>query len=108
MARSSTLRPDVVEEVSNGNFHLWAVSTVEEGLEVLTGVPAGKPQPDGTYPEGTLFQRVAGVLDEMKHLAGAPGELNHSPGAVLPDSAGAAVRAREEASRTQGQAREGL
>ena len=48
------LREDVVEAVKSGVFHVYAVKTVDEGLEILTGVPAGERSPDGTYPEGTL------------------------------------------------------
>lgn len=52
--RNLMLRDDVVEAVRQGQFHIYAVSTVDEGIEVLTGVPAGERQPDGTYPEGTV------------------------------------------------------
>lgn len=48
------LRPDVVETVREGGFHVWAVDTVDEALEVLTGMPAGSRGPDGVYPEGTV------------------------------------------------------
>ena len=53
-ARNLMLREDVVEAVAKGQFHVYAVGTVDEGLEILTGVPAGERQPDGTYPEGTI------------------------------------------------------
>ena len=43
-----------MEAVKSGVFHVYAVKTVDEGLEILTGVPAGERSPDGTYPEGTL------------------------------------------------------
>ena len=35
-------------------FHIYAVSTIEEGIEVLTGVPAGKKDKDGHFPAGTV------------------------------------------------------
>jgi predicted ATP-dependent protease len=66
-----TLRPDVVEAVAEGRFHLWSVSTVEEGLELLTGVPAGERTPEGTYPPSTLFRRVTDALEEMRQAAAA-------------------------------------
>ena len=56
----------VVQSVAGGSFHVWACSTVEEGVEVLFGLPGGEPDPDGAYPEGTLFRRVADRLDEIR------------------------------------------
>lgn len=59
------LRPEVVEAVRQGKFHIYAVSTVDEGIEVLTGVSTGKRRKDGTYPEGTINDRVDKQLKEM-------------------------------------------
>lgn len=59
------LRPEVAEAVRQGRFHVWAVRTIDEGLEVLTGVPAGAPKPDGSYPEGTVNDRVSRRLVEL-------------------------------------------
>lgn len=50
------LRSDVVEAILAGRFHLYAVATVEEGIEVLTGIPAGVADENGHYPEGTVFR----------------------------------------------------
>ncbi|HVY47025.1 MAG TPA: AAA family ATPase [Minicystis sp.] len=50
------LRGDVVEAIADKKFHVYAVSTVEEGIELLTGVPAGTPDENGHYPEGTVFR----------------------------------------------------
>ena len=52
--RHLMLREDVVKAVQDGQFHIYAVKTIDEGIEVLTGVPAGDKLPDGTYPEGTI------------------------------------------------------
>lgn len=52
------LRDDVVEAAKAGQFHVWAVSTIDEGLEVLTGVRAGARQADGAWEEGTFNHRV--------------------------------------------------
>jgi predicted ATP-dependent protease len=60
-----TLRPDVVDAVREGQFHIWAVDRAEEALELLTGLPAGERDPLGNYPVGTVFQRVTAVLNEM-------------------------------------------
>jgi predicted ATP-dependent protease len=60
------LRRDVVEAAAAGRFHIYAVETVDEALELLTGIPVGTPDVDGTQPEGSLDQRVA---RRLKHLA---------------------------------------
>lgn len=39
-------------------FHVYQVATVEDGIEILTSVPAGRPDPDGRYPEGTVYYKV--------------------------------------------------
>jgi lon-related putative ATP-dependent protease len=62
------LRRDVVEAVKKGKFHIYPVTTVEEGIEILTGMKAGKLQEDGTYPEGTLFRQVDDKLQEMAEM----------------------------------------
>jgi lon-related putative ATP-dependent protease len=56
--RNLMLKQDVVEGVKAGQFHIWPISTVEQGIEILTGMEAGTLEPDGTYPEGTLFRKV--------------------------------------------------
>jgi predicted ATP-dependent protease len=59
------LREEVVEAVRTDTFHVYAVHTVDEGLEVLTGVSAGEAGADGTYPEGTVNQRVSQRLTTL-------------------------------------------
>ena len=63
------LREDVVEAVEAGQFHIWAVTRVEEGLEILTGIPAGEILSFGAYPQGTVFARVASNLAELRRAA---------------------------------------
>ncbi len=63
--RDLMLKDEVVQAVEEGKFHLWAVETVDQGIEVLTGVPAGEPQQDGTYPEGTVNRAVIDRLIEL-------------------------------------------
>jgi lon-related putative ATP-dependent protease len=60
------LRERVVDAVRDGDFHIYPVSTVEEGLEVLTGETAGTLQDDGTFPEGTVKRAVK---DRLRGLA---------------------------------------
>ena len=53
------LRPDVAQAIRDGQFHIWAIETIEQGIELLTGVPAGGTRgADGHYPEGTIFRMV--------------------------------------------------
>jgi predicted ATP-dependent protease len=59
------LRPDVVDAVAGGRFHVWSIATIDDGVELLLGLPAGTPDPDGTYPAGTLNHRVAARLAAM-------------------------------------------
>lgn len=48
------LSDDVIDAVKNGLFHIYSVSTIDEGIEVLTGVPAGKKDKNGKFPSGTV------------------------------------------------------
>ncbi len=48
------LSDEIIEAVKNKEFHIYSVSTIEEGIEVLTGVPAGKKDRDGHFPAGTI------------------------------------------------------
>jgi len=59
------LDSEVVEAVKNETFHVWAVDHVDEGIELLTGVPAGSPDDEGNYPEGTINFLVNQRLDEL-------------------------------------------
>jgi len=48
------LKEEVVNAVKAGNFHIYPVGTIDQGIEILTGIEAGDRQPDGAYPEGTV------------------------------------------------------
>jgi lon-related putative ATP-dependent protease len=63
------LRQDVVQAVRDGQFHIYEVSSIDEALEVLTGVGAGELQDDGTYPEGSIHEIVLNRLREMGEAA---------------------------------------
>lgn len=52
------LQEEVVEAIREGKFHIYPVKTIDEGIEILTGIPSGQKQPDGSYPEGTINHRV--------------------------------------------------
>ena len=72
------LRKDVVDAVRRNQFHVYRVSTVEEGIEILTGVRAGRPDDAGLYPPGTVFGEVQKKLkiyiDRARQAKQAPGE----------------------------------
>jgi predicted ATP-dependent protease len=59
------IRKDVVEAVREKRFFIYAVSTVEEGIELLTRTPAGTADAEGSFPEGTVFNAVARRLDQF-------------------------------------------
>jgi len=59
------LRQDVVEAVADGEFHIYPVRTIDEGIERLTGIPAGEKKVDGRYPAKSINQRVANRLETL-------------------------------------------
>lgn len=60
------LDQEVVEAVEKGLFHIYAISRVEEGIELLTGMPAGELQEDGGYPNDTIYNLVD---QKLSHFA---------------------------------------
>ncbi len=62
------LRDDVVEAAARGDFHVWAVTSVDEALTLLTGLPAGEIGPDGQAPQGSLNAAVIARLEEFERL----------------------------------------
>ena len=67
--RNLVLNREVIDAVEAGKFHIYAVSTIDEGIEVLTGVEAGDLGEDGEYPDGTVHQLVEQRLREMDRSA---------------------------------------
>jgi predicted ATP-dependent protease len=67
------LREDVVQAVRRGRFTIYSIDKVEEGIAILTGVPAGEPGRNGKYPPDTVFDRVDRRLEEIvRGLKGFP------------------------------------
>ena len=61
------LRHDVAQAVAEGRFHVWAVDTIEEGIEILTGLPSGLERDgDGRFVEGTVYRMVEDRLAEFQ------------------------------------------
>jgi lon-related putative ATP-dependent protease len=59
------LKEEIVDAVREGKFHIISVKTIDEGIEVLTGVKAGEKKKDGTFDEGTVNYRVDKRLRQM-------------------------------------------
>jgi predicted ATP-dependent protease len=59
------LKEEIVQAAQSGNFRIYPVNTIDEGIEVLTGVKAGERRPDGTFEEGTVNYRVDQRLRAM-------------------------------------------
>ncbi|MBW1896642.1 MAG: AAA family ATPase, partial [Deltaproteobacteria bacterium] len=63
------LKKEVVQAVEDGLFHVYPVKTIEQGIEILTGMRAGKRRKDGTYTKGTLFRLVDDRLLNLAEMA---------------------------------------
>lgn len=59
-----TLNDEVIEAVRQGKFHIYPVKTIDEGIEILTGIAAGELQQDGSYPANTVHNLVSQKLKE--------------------------------------------
>ncbi len=72
--RNLMLQQEVVEAVTEGKFHVYSVDTIDEGIEVLTGVEAGEKRDDGTYNEGTINylvdKRLRDMAERLRHFYG--------------------------------------
>jgi lon-related putative ATP-dependent protease len=81
------LQGEVADAISDGNFHVWAVSSIDEGLTLLTGREAGEPDEDGEYPENSVHWVVRERLREYaqrqrqfnQQLAAQAGDRAASP-----------------------------
>jgi predicted ATP-dependent protease len=74
------LREDVAQAIKDGKFNLYAVSTVTEGIEVLTGVPAGERDSAGRFPAGSVFGRVERrIIEIAERLREAEGHVRIPP-----------------------------
>ena len=70
--RNLMLSDEVVQAVKAGRFHIWSVSDVDQGIEILTGVAAGKQAEDGSYPEGSVNylvnERLKALVESMRRF----------------------------------------
>ena len=59
------LKEEVLEAVEAGKFHIWAIDTIDEGIEILTDTPAGTKEASGSYPKDTVNWLVNEKLDKF-------------------------------------------
>jgi len=57
------LKNEVVESIENGEFHVYPVAHISEGIEILTGLKAGEPDEEGNYPEDSIFGKAKARLE---------------------------------------------
>jgi len=72
------LRMDVVEAVREGKFHIYPVDTIDQGIEILTGVKAGERREDGAFEEGTVNylvdQELTNLAKRMREFGAEQGD----------------------------------
>jgi predicted ATP-dependent protease len=74
------IRADVAEAAGKGLFHIWPVETVDQAVELLTGVPAGERGEDGRFADGSVNRRADDRLAEFARKARAFGKTPASGG----------------------------
>ena len=67
--KNLNLSDEVVESVKNNEFHIYAISNISEGIEILTGVPAGKKDKNGKFPAGTVNHLVYEKLKKYAEIS---------------------------------------
>ena len=72
------LKREVVEAVRNGQFRIYPITTIDEGLQLLTGMVAGELDTDRKYPEGTFNALVLQQLSSFTEVLKSPAEKNSS------------------------------
>jgi lon-related putative ATP-dependent protease len=78
--RHLMLRSDVIDAVRNGQFKIYSVETIDQGIEILTGIPAGERDATGKFPEGSVNQRVEAKLIEYAQKRLAAGRMRAEDG----------------------------
>jgi len=76
------LDDEIVDAIEAGKFHVWAVETIEEGIELLTGVKAGEIGPDGAWETDGVYGRCEKRLEEMTRLLRRAGKDDRKGGEV--------------------------
>jgi len=71
---SLILNREVNDAITEGKFHIWAISRIDEGIEILTGLPAGVRNAKGQYPAGSVNAAVEKQLKKMARITAKDGE----------------------------------
>jgi lon-related putative ATP-dependent protease len=69
------LREDILQAVDEGKFNIYSISTVDQAIELLTGITAGELSEEGEYPDNSVNYRVMHRLDELAQLRQEYGEV---------------------------------
>ena len=78
-AQNLMLREDVVKAVADGTFHIYSVSHVDQGIELLTGVRAGERLDSGRFDEGSVNDRVQKRLERLARVLREFGKEEKKP-----------------------------
>ncbi len=60
------LNEEIVQEVRNGNFHIYSIAKIEEGFELLMNLQGGERNKSGKYPKDSVFRKVEDRLEELR------------------------------------------
>ncbi|HLF98217.1 MAG TPA: Lon protease family protein, partial [Methylococcaceae bacterium] len=78
------LRRDVIEAAQAGRFHIYPLETVDQAVELMTGVPSGEADGQGGFPEGSVSRRVADRLKKLAEIRRAYGKEEGAGKAASP------------------------
>lgn len=59
------LKKEIIEAVKNKKFHIYPIKTIDDGIEILTGIDAGKRNANGKFRKGTINELVDSKLREL-------------------------------------------
>jgi len=75
--RDLLLRPDVIKAVETGKFHIYTIKTIDDGIEILTGMPAGRRLSNGKFSAGSVMAAADERLRTMALMLQRFGRRNH-------------------------------
>ena len=96
--RNLVLRDEVAQAARDGKFTIYAVNSVEEGVQILTGVPSGEPDAKGEYPEGTVNYQIVQKLEYLASKAKESAARSEDKDGTSPDDGSAGETVPDEGS----------
>jgi predicted ATP-dependent protease len=94
------VRDDVFDAVTRGQFHLYAVETAAQGIEILTGLPAGERDASGRFPAGSVFGRVERrIIEIAERLREAEGHIVHEAAEAMEEASTGRDRIEQSSAR---------